>query len=440
MLAGDLELAALRIGLQTRAADVARSVLATTAPEPGAWALNRNAEAFADRTVLPTLAAAGLGFLVGGTGTAGAILRPDYATPVGLTAPLETLHDVRIALRHGAVIRSDQAMRRFAACSWVVLDDHDALREADTELAELRLGPIPENQLLPAPAAAGVWLGDPRGAALVRACRSRGLIARRAGLREIEANCVAIDYGRHVLKLRGAVDRSGLSPLRVEVDGVDVAGLRFRRAAHLAATVSVRRLQRAGMRVLLASEQPPDAVAPLAQRLGVDRYLGAMDAGFRRNLLRALARRRIRTVHAHLGTPPIELDQEHVSIALDGADGIDRHDADIVLFGTSIEALPALAVLARESAARTTRVRRMAMAPNLACVAGAFAFGLTGLAVVVISNLGTSLVYNRTRRALQSVSLSETWIPEGNRSVLDDAVTDDGSTLESDIPQIREYA
>jgi hypothetical protein len=36
--------------------------------------------------------------------------------------------------------------------------------------------------------------------------------------------------------------------------------------------------------------------------------------------------------------------------------------------------------------------RSAVLLPNLACVAGAFAFGWSGIAAVIASNLGTSLV------------------------------------------------
>ena len=443
LLAGDLDIAALRTGRRTRAAQMARALLAATAPAPAAFALNRDAEAFAERTVAPTMVAAGLGLLVGGPVAAAAVLRPDYSTPVGVASPMETLRDVRIALRHGAMIQSGGAMNQFAACSWVILDDHEALLHADCELAEMRVRGVGEDQLLPALAAAGLWLGDPRGPALVRACRARGLIARRAGLREIDPAGVAIDYGNHVLRLRGRVDRAGLAPLRVEVDGVEVAGLRFQRAARLAAAATVRRLQTAGLRVFLASERPPAAVAPLARRLGVDRHAGGMDASSRRGLLRALADRALGVAHIHLGGASRDPEDGHLSIALAGDEGIERPDADIVLFGGSIASLPALAALARDSATRIGRARRFALAPNLACVAGAFAFGLTSLAVVVISNLGASMVYNRARRALKSDSAaggSEAGWRARDDIADDEGAVDDRAAAERDILQRRACA
>jgi cation transport ATPase len=412
VLAGELDLSALRTECDTRAAHVSRALIGTTVPPPGEWALNQQAEKFADRTVGPSLIAAGLGLLAGGPAMSVAVMRPDYATAVGLAMPLETLRSVRIALRQGALIRSDEALSRFAASSWVVLDDHESLRRVDCELAEMQVSGIEEDRLLPALAAAGVWLGDPRGPALVRACRARRLIARRATLREIGATFVAIEYGGQVLRLSGQASRKQFAPLRVELDGVQVARLRFQRTAGLAAASSVRRLQRAGLRVLLTSDREPSAVAPLARRLGVDRFVADTDADSRRRLLRALNQRGVGAVHVHVGPGLRDSGDAHLSVALAGADETCWHDADMVLFGQSIAPLPALARLARDSMDRMASLRRSALAPNLACVAGAFVFGIPSLAVVFISNLGTSMVYNHARRALRLASLDDTSPPE----------------------------
>jgi cation transport ATPase len=429
LLAGELNLLALRTGWQTRAAQVSQILIRTTVPAPGEWTLNQQAEKFADRTVGPSLIAAGLGLLAGGPGMSVAVMRPDYATGIGLAAPLETLRSVRVALRHGALIRSDAALSRFASSSWVVLDDHEALQRADCELAEIQVSGIQEDRLLPALAAAGIWLGDPRGPALVRACRARRLIARRAALREIGATFVAIEYGGHVLRLSGQADRTQFAPLRVELDGVEIARLRFQRTAGLAAASTVRRLQRAGLRVLLTSEREASAVEPLARHLGVDRFVSDTDADSRRRLLQSLSERHVSAVHVHAGSELIgpalrDSGSAHVSVALAGADKTcwhdACHDADIVLLGESIASLPALTRLARDSMARRASLRRMVITPNLACVAGAFAFGVPSLAVVFISNFATSMVYNRARRALRLASLDDTsppeafWCTEGN--------------------------
>jgi cation transport ATPase len=163
----------------------------------------------------------------------------------------------------------------------------------------------------------------------------------------------------------------------------------------------------AGLRVFLASERAADAVALLARQLGVDGHRAGMSLDGKIRVLRDL--RGQQAAVAFVGDCMAEAPaarEAHLSIALGGADapvevGLGREPADIVLLEPSIVPLPALIALARDSARRMERARYAVMAPNLFCVAGAFAFGLTGMAAVIISNFGTSMVYNRARRSLR---------------------------------------
>jgi Cu2+-exporting ATPase len=433
LLAGELDFSVLRTGSETRAASLTRALIGTTVPAPGKWALNEQAEKFADRTVGPTIIASGLGLLVGGSAMALAIQRPDYATAVGVTAPLETLRAVRIALRHGVLIRSDDALSRLASSSWVILDDHEALQHAECEMAEMQVRGIEEDHLLPALAAAGAWLGDARGPALVRACRARHLIARRAALREIGAMFVTIQYGSHVVRLSSKANRNQFAPLRVELDGVEVARLRFQRTAGFAAASTVRQLQRAGLRVLLISEREASAVATLARRLGVDRFVGDTDADSRRRLLQDLSKRGVRAVHVHVGTRLRDPGDAHLSVAFAGEDETGWRDEDMVLLGQSIASLPILMRLARDSKSRIASLQRWAIMPNLVSVAGAFTLGFSGMTAVFISNFGTSVAYNRARRALRQASLDDTSPPEAIWCTEDELPANQAAIQENDI-------
>jgi cation transport ATPase len=137
LIAGALDLEVLRSDDETQAAFIAQSLMDTTIPTRRSWALNQDAEEFAGRAVAPTFIAAGAGLVVGDLVTAGAILRPDYATGVGLAVPLETLGDVKLAFRNGAVVRSGSAFGRLAATSWILLEDHERLYDAECEVAEI---------------------------------------------------------------------------------------------------------------------------------------------------------------------------------------------------------------------------------------------------------------------------------------------------------------
>ena len=126
-------------GPETSAARISPLPVEPTAPERRIWALNRDAEGFARRAVAPSLLAAGAGLLVGDVTTAGAVLRPDYATGVGLATRVEEIHDARFAARSGAVIRAGDALERLATTLCIFLDDHPALHHAICDVAEVRI-------------------------------------------------------------------------------------------------------------------------------------------------------------------------------------------------------------------------------------------------------------------------------------------------------------
>jgi cation transport ATPase len=414
LLAGTLELEVLHMGQETRAARIAQTLIETTVPPPHSDALNQDAEDFASRTVGPTLLAAAAGLLVGDVTTAGAVLRPDYATGIGLTMPLERLRDVRVAIRNGAVLRTGDALRRLATTTWIVLDDHEALHHAACDVAEVRTKWLDEARLLPAMAAAGIWLGDERGPALAQACRDRGLVVRRAALQEMNGDGVAIGFGDRLLRLRGRPVAAGATPppLTVEMDGVTVGGIRFVRNGRFEAAEVIRHLQRSGMRIFLASERA------IAKLLGVNQYCGNMSARDKIQFLHDLRRQSVAVAYIGdcLANAPVAR-EAHLSIDLAAADaaadaGWERRSSDIALLTPSIAPLPALCALARDSAGRRDRVRYAVMTPNLLCVAGAFAFGFTPMAAVFLSNFGTSLAYNSAKRALSmtaAMRLDEAW-------------------------------
>ena len=212
LLTGALDIETLCSGDDTRAARIAQTLIEATVPRRCSEALNPDAEDFAGQAVVPTLLTAGAGLMVGDVTTAGTILSPDYATGVGLAMPLERVRDVRSAIRNGAVIRTDGAFERLAKTSWVVLDEHAALHQSGCEVVEVRTKRLDESRLLPAMAAAGIWLGDERGPALARACRDRGLVIRRAALREIDDNGVVIGLGDHLVRLHGRPVVAGSDP------------------------------------------------------------------------------------------------------------------------------------------------------------------------------------------------------------------------------------
>ena len=181
--------------------------------------------------------------------------------------------------------------------------------------------------------------------------------------------------------------------------------LPFEQAHPLQVAPLLRRLQQDGLFVFLVSSQR--TASDLANALGVDRYGEGMSNDDKVRVLRGLRRQGLAAAYVGDKSAHAAVVREaHMSISLGGADaaaaiGAQWGHSDIVLMAPSIAALPALYALARDSGRRKDRARYAVMVPNLLCVAGAFAFGFTPMAAVLLSNFGTSLAYNGAKRALR---------------------------------------
>lgn len=409
VIQGKLDIEAVRVGQDTRIARIARALLETTASLPVHRGLQRQAEALVDRTVSPTLATAGVGLAVGDLFTAGAILHQDWLSGADLAVPLETLRDIRLAARRGAVVRDPTALRRLGESNFVVLDDHSGLRARGLELHPLhtRLTESDSNSLLRYVAGAGLYLGDERASALAIACQQRRLVVRQPSLLALEPDHVMVRQGAHTITLRTWSSGSGeiAPPLTVEIDGAEVTSLRFRHHARPRAASSVLGLRKQGFQVFLASDRSDREAKETADLLGIDLYSGELSPERKLRFLRGLRRRGVRAIYVgEFGAQSALAKEAHISISLGGAGLLPGESADIVFLGEYIDPLPEIALLARGYPSRVNGTCRRAMVPNLLCVAGAFGGVLNGITAGILGNLAVLGVY---RQAIQSLNTLE---------------------------------
>src|SRR5205823_4831164 len=144
-----------------------RELAAAVVPLPTELAVTAHGEAFAQRAVVPTLAAAGIGLIVGDVATASAILRPDYASGPGLGVSREVLHDVAAAAQEGIVVRDPSAFHRIAAADVWILDHHPGLEQADLEVESVQSHGTAAEVLLRLAATAFRDLADDRATSLL---------------------------------------------------------------------------------------------------------------------------------------------------------------------------------------------------------------------------------------------------------------------------------
>jgi cation transport ATPase len=193
--------------------------------------------------------------------------------------------------------------------------------------------------------------------------------------------------------------------LMVGING-RVAGLiHFGRSNRLEAISALNQLRAtANLQIGILSDEPLPSLAWLAESLGVDFQVGNQSPDDRVRLLRNFRRRGLKV--AYVGdcrNDPRMVIEAHVAVSLVGndADRPEEDPAPVWLLESRLSRLAELSEIARIHRRRVRVAHGYALIPNILCVAGAFAWGFTSLASVVISNLGTYGVYARTRASIR---------------------------------------
>lgn len=411
LLTGLVRVAVERAGKATRAAAVGRAIEVVTRPNTstgtGTAHLTPRAARFAGRTVGPSLATAGVGLLVGGAGTAIAILRPDYASGPSVADTLEALHDVAVGLHHGVLVRDPSALMRLPSADLIVVDDHPSLRRHGLDLAMVQT-PLPESEsVLRYAAAAARHLGDDRAEALADACRARSITMLRLDAESVSESVVVRHRRRHVRLFGLPPNADAAAPLGLEIDGQFVATLRFRRSRRPAAAGAMARLRaRTSAPFVLLSDHPARETAALAAALGIEQHLGGLSVDDRARFLHDCQARGLRPAWVGAAGAAARLAPAcHVAIAHADADAddLDTSPAAVLLLAPGLGPLADLWDIAGGHAERLRSAERSVLVPNLLCVAGAFTLGLSSLATVCVSNLGTYGVYSRSAATLRAL-------------------------------------
>lgn len=402
--AGEILLEVERVGPDTTAEAIETTLIGVLSGLPRADPLNRKSEELAERTVVPTLATAGVGWMAGDLITVGAILHQDWISGPGLAVPLTTLQQLREAYRSGVLIRNPAALQSLAEADFLVVDGDDpALTLPSLELADIRSRIADPDVVVRVAASAAQYLGDARASALAESCRQRGLIVRQSGLLAIEPDRVTVRIGEHVVRLTdGARSKAAAPELLMEVDDQEVAQLAFRSASEPRVAAAMRQLRADGWQTFLVSERSQQQADGLAARVGIELAGGSLNTAERIRFLEGLRRRGVRPVYIGRLAPHAEIVQSGApTIDTGGFASIDTA-ADCVLLRASYEDLAKLLALSRAYEPEILSATRMATIPNLLCIAGAFAGLLNGITAGIIANVGVMNVDRKLRQSLSS--------------------------------------
>ena len=371
------------------------------------------------------MAAAGLGLLVGGLNTAGAILRPDYATGPGLAFPLETLQAVALCLRHGIVIRNPEAIQRVATSDLLIIDHSSALEHTELEVAAIEtFSGATEDDLFRFANAAFHDLDDERAPVLRSICRERGI--QPLDVQPIEFTTdVMLVHGNDRIKVGDLGARpnrafkancsensvrqelSSAGSLMIGINGRVTGLIHFQRSAWFEAASAVERLRsKRNLQIGIISTQSDQTLAPIARALGVDFHIGDLMPDDRIYLLKDCRERGFKVAYVDDSRPDPRIAAEAqitISLVDDGRHSLDRDPVAIQLLQPRLSRLPELWDIAHIHERRLKMACGYALIPNLLCVAGAFLWGFTSLASVVLTNLGTSGLYMQTASSIRSL-------------------------------------
>ena len=414
---GEFHIKVRRQGSETYVAKLAQIILKATTSPRGSRTATLRGEKFAEQTVAPTMAIAGLGLLIGDISTAGAILRPDYATGPGVAFPLETLQAIALCLRHGILVGEPEAIERVAAADVLILEHCPALEHTELDVDSIEAFPgYSENDLLRYAATAFHGLDDERAIALANACHTRMISLLNLQPAEFATDVTLLhgnsrikvgDLGRHTRHNVNAksLDETGsdstnldtLDSLMVGING-QVAGLiHFRRSDRPKASAALRRLcTKRNLQVGIISEHSQWCRDSLKALLNVDFHAEFSSADDRIRFFRNCRNRGFKVAYVgDFKIDPRVMAEVHVAISLvaNEKDDLEHHLAPICILQPRMNNLAVLWDIASIHRRRLRVAHGYALIPNLACIAGAFAWGFTSLASVLVTNLGTYCVY-----------------------------------------------
>lgn len=369
---GEIVICALRVGQDTRAAQIVH--LVEEAPV-GETRIQNYAERFADRLVAPSLAlSSGLFAMTGDANRLLSMLIIDYGTGIRVAAPTSVLASMTHAARQGILIKSGSHMERLAHVDTIVFDKTGTLTRGRPEIHDivsLDERSFPARKILQLAAASEERLKHPVAKALVAKALTQqieippriesefriglGVEARINGYYVHIGNsryfrAKDIRYGQSSRRV-AQFDRMGWSTLLFAVNGELKGLIPYADEVRQESRDIIRVLHKRGIRntVMLTGDNASVAAA-VGSRLGIDRIFADTMPSDKAEIVRQLQSegRKVAMVGDGINDSPA-LAYADVGIAMkEGAD-VARETADVVLMEDNLWKLIAAIDISRDA-------------------------------------------------------------------------------------------
>lgn len=417
VLAGKLYIRVEKAGKATAAAQIGE-ILNNTAGYQ--MAIESKAIQVANASLAPTLAVAGLAWLVQSFEGAVAITNAAFGFNVKLTGPIAMLNYLNIAAHKGILVKDGRSLELLHEIDTVIFDKTGTLTLEQPQVAQIYLfNGASEPTLLAYAAAVEDRQTHPIARAIVSAAKAKGLAlpaindARYEvgyGIKAwIDGHLLRVGSDRfmaleqillppEVATLQATAHGQGHSLVMVALDDELAGIIELEPTIRPEAQAIIADLHRRGKQVYIISGDQEEPTRNLAARLGIDDYfantLPEAKAGHVERL--QAAGRKVCFVGDGINDS-IALKKAQVSISLRGATSVATDTAQIVLMDTTLNQLPTLFDLAGQFDTNMKSGFAVAMIPGFLIIGGVF---LAHMGII-----GSMMMYNASLAAGVGVAM-----------------------------------
>jgi heavy metal translocating P-type ATPase len=372
--------------------------------------LQKNAEKYADRLVLPTFAAAGGAWALSGVvDRLTSVLITDFGTGVRVAVPTAALGAMTLAAREGVLVKGATFLERLAEADTIVFDKTGTLTLGVPHVTEVVVtSRFSREDIAAYSASAEGNQHHPIADAIRKHAEATGCPkwecehkseTYRIGLglsATVNGKSVHVGNARMLRELgidpsaalstQAELAKNGASNVLVAIEGELAGVIGYADAPRPESARIVEELKAGGRRrVMLLSGDALAPVEAIARQLGIDEAIGEVLPENKAEIVRKLRSegRKVAMVGDGINDAPA-LAVADIGISLHGGTDVALETADVVLLEGGLERLPVVFQVADDAMARVKQVLGIVLVPNaIAIAAGAFGFINPVMAAVV---------------------------------------------------------
>lgn len=404
VLAGQIQVRVKMTGQATVAAQIGEMLSKTASYQ---MAITAKAYQIADRSVAPTLAAAGLAWLLVGLPGAAAITSTMFGLNLIFSGPLALRNYLVVATRRNILVKDGRSLDLLTDIDTVVFDKTGTLTLEQPHVAQVHIfTTLDASAVLRYAAAVEQRQSHPIARAILANAQAQALVLPTIddtryevgyGLRAvIEGRLIRVGSDRfmaleqialspEVQALQETCHAQGHSLVMVALDEQLVGAIELEPTIRPEAKAVIAALRQRNLDFYIISGDQDGPTRSLAQTLGIDHYFANTLPENKAKLVEQLQQEGRAVCFVGDGiNDAIALKKANVSVSLRGATTVAMDTAQVVLMDATLEQLPLLFQLGEEMKQNLTTAQVLAIVPNLGIWAGIFFFhlGILGAAAI----------------------------------------------------------